>query len=90
MEQSPFPLVHMESPWVGELQPPTPATLDTDLWDKQPGLVWSLMEEPQEHGVEVNQLVKVSGLINAVNVEACQGEWKLIVVIKKYIQMKSI
>ena len=62
MEQSPFPLVHMESPWVGELQPPTPATLDMDLLDKQPGLVWLLMEGPQEHGVEVNQLVRVSGL----------------------------
>ena len=60
MEQSPFPLAHMESPWVGELQPPTPATLNMDLLDKQPGLVWSLMEEPQEHGVEVHQLVKVS------------------------------
>ena len=63
MEQSPFPLAHMESPWVGELQPPTPATLDMDLLDKQPGLVWSLMEKPQEHGVEVNQLVKVSEYI---------------------------
>ena len=63
MEQSPFPLAHMESPWVGELQPPTPATLDMDLLDKQPGLVWSLMEEPQEHGVEVNQPVKVSECI---------------------------
>ena len=59
MEQSTFPLVHMESPWVGELQPPTPATLGMDLLDKQPGLVWSLMEELQETGVEVNQLVKV-------------------------------
>ena len=67
MEQSPFPLAHMESPWVGELQPPTPATLDMDLWDKQPGLVWSLMEEPQETGVEVNQFVRVSGLISTVN-----------------------
>ena len=38
-----------------------------DLLDKQPGLVWSLMKEPQEHGVEVNQLVKVSGLITTVN-----------------------
>ena len=56
----------MESPWVGELQPPTPATLDMDLLDKQSGLVWSLMEVPQEHGVEVNQLVKVSGLISTV------------------------
>ena len=63
MEQSPFSLAHVESPWVGELLPPTPATLGMDLWDKQPGLVWSLMEEPQEHGVEVNQLVRVSGLI---------------------------
>ena len=59
MEQSPSPLAHMESPWVGELQPPTPVTLDMDLLDKQPGLVWSLMEGPLEHGVEVNQLVRV-------------------------------
>ena len=62
MEQSPFPLAHMESPWVGELQPPTPATLGMDLWDKQPGLVWSLMEEPQEHGVQVHQPVTVSAI----------------------------
>ena len=60
MEQSLFPLAHTESPWVGELQPPTPATLDMDSLDKQPGLVWSLTEEPQEHGVEVNQHVRVS------------------------------
>ena len=60
MEQSLFPLAHTESPWVGELQPPTPATLDMGSLDKQPGLVWSLMEEPQEHGVEMNQHVRVS------------------------------
>ena len=59
MEQSPSPLAHMESPWVGELQPPTPVTLDMDLLDKQPGLVRSLMKGPLEHGVEVNQLVRV-------------------------------
>ena len=59
MEQSLFPLAHTESPWVGELQPPTPATLDMDSLDKLPGLVWSLMEEQQEHGVEVSQLARV-------------------------------
>ena len=64
MEQSPFPLAHMESPWVEELQPPTPATLDMDLLDKQPGLVWSLMEVPQDHGVELNLLVRVSTVMH--------------------------
>ena len=59
MEQSTFPLAHMESPWVGELQLPTPATLDMDLLDNQPGLVWSLTEVPREHGVGFNHLVSV-------------------------------
>ena len=60
MEQSLFPLAHTESPWVGELQPPTPVTLDMDWLDKLPGLVFSLTEEPQERGAELNQLVRVS------------------------------
>ena len=60
MEQSPFPLAHMESPWVEELQPPTPATLDMDLLDKQPGLAWILGMDIQEHGVEMSHFVWVS------------------------------
>ena len=63
MEQSLFPLAHMESPWAGELEPPTPATLDMDSLDKQPGRVWSLMKE-QEYGVVVNQFVRVSSRMN--------------------------
>ena len=60
MEQSPFPLAHTESPWVGELQPPTPATLDMDLLGKQPGLVWSItVLMAQECGMEINQCVGV-------------------------------
>ena len=64
MEQSPSPLAHMESPWVGELQPPTPATLDMDLLDKQPGLVKLQAMDTQEHGVEMSHFVRVSVLIN--------------------------
>ena len=71
MVRSLLPLAHMESPWVGELQPPTPVTLDMDLLDKQPGLVWSLMEEPQEHGVEVKQHVKVYSILRCI--KACMG-----------------
>ena len=66
MEQSLFPLAYTKSPWVGELQPPTPATLDMDSLDNQPGLVWPLTEDSQEHGVEVNQLVRVS-VVNDCN-----------------------